>query len=123
MIAWYAWHLPHFATAFFVQGALHLVVLLLVMPCLWITDPSTIIALVSLCIFVDVAGRFLPALFLFVTRHLRANQRKKRDAENADSEEDGQKVFYNTDRHIPAINIEHHSERTLSFVVSSNATA
>ena len=123
MIAWYTWHLPHFSLAFLSQGVLHSVVLLLVMPCLWITDPAAIIALVSLCIFVDLAGRFPPALLILATGYLTDRKRKRRDPESPDKcacKE--QRSPYFSDRHVPAMNIEHHVERTLSFVVRKLVT-
>ncbi|KAH7106780.1 hypothetical protein BKA62DRAFT_611499 [Auriculariales sp. MPI-PUGE-AT-0066] len=119
MIAVYAWNLPHFAHAFLAQGALHLMVLLLLMPCLWVTSATTVIVLVVVAIFVDVFGRFLPAVLIFTSKWLQRHaHRPQPDPEASQSEEPVEKKsFFHSKRHVPAINIEHHIERTVSFVI------
>ncbi|KAH7106753.1 hypothetical protein BKA62DRAFT_684984 [Auriculariales sp. MPI-PUGE-AT-0066] len=121
MIILYAWSLPQFSHAFRAQGLLHLTVLLLVMPCLWVKSANTVIALTIVAIFVDVFGRFIPALFLYTTQfYLRRAQRKSRDIEAAEGAvpPPGEKnSFFYATRPYPALNIEHHIERTVSFII------
>lgn len=118
----YAFKLPRFAATFISQSILHFVIIALCLPLLWVTNIRTIIVLAVLSMAIDLVGRFIPTLLVFAQRDLivaklrrRPDLLEKVKAKTKD-EFDIERPYFSS-RYIPAINIEHHIERTVSFVI------
>ncbi|EJD45797.1 hypothetical protein AURDEDRAFT_184694 [Auricularia subglabra TFB-10046 SS5] len=118
----YAFKLPQFAATFISQSILHFVIIALCFPLLWVTNVRTIIILAAFSMAMDLVGRFIPTLLVFAQRDLIVAKLRRRPdllekfKEKSKDEFDIARPYFSS-RYIPAINIEHHIERTVSFVI------
>lgn len=121
----YAWRLPRFAKSFISQALLHAMIIAICLPLLWVSRTRTIIILAVFAMAMDFVGRFIPmALVLFKRDVIFAKIRNRPDLlekarskwKNWDGNLDVERLYFSR-VHVPAINIEHHIERTVSFVI------